>query len=114
MHCVVAIETLECVDRTILLPSRRYGEKRKGSESAKELSGVALLSATLNQCRKPNQQLLIPITVWIGMEQAFIGADFTQVCGRIRNASTIDSHLVLAPIKRRTCRAHSASTASAT
>lgn len=59
--------------------NNRYGEKRKGSESAKELSGVALLSATLNQCRKPNQQLLIPITVWIGMEQAFIGADFTQV-----------------------------------
>lgn len=57
----------------------RYGEKRKGSESAKELSGVALLSATLNQCKKPNQQLLILITVWIGMEQAFIGADFTQV-----------------------------------
>lgn len=57
----------------------RYGEKRKGSESAKELSGVALLSATMNQCKKANQQLLIPITVWIGMEQAFIGADFTQV-----------------------------------
>lgn len=59
-------------------PLTRYGEKRKGSESAKELTGVALLSATLNQCKKPNQQLLIPITVWIGMEQAFIGADFTQ------------------------------------
>lgn len=58
----------------------RYGEKRKGSESAKELSGVALLSATMNQCKKANQQLLVPITVWIGMEQAFIGADFTQVC----------------------------------
>lgn len=57
----------------------RYGEKRKGSESAKELSGIALLSATMNQCKKPNQQLLVPITVWIGMEQAFIGADFTQV-----------------------------------
>lgn len=57
----------------------RYGEKRKGSESAKELSGIALLSATMNQCKKANQQLLVPITVWIGMEQAFIGADFTQV-----------------------------------
>lgn len=57
----------------------RYGEKRKGSESAKEISGIALLSATLNQCKKANQQLLVPITVYIGMEQAFIGADFTQV-----------------------------------
>lgn len=33
----------------------------------------------MNQCKKANQQLLVPITVWIGMEQAFIGADFTQV-----------------------------------
>jgi len=62
----------------LLDPLSRYGEKRKGSESAKELSGVALLSATMNQCKKGNQQLLVPITVWIGMEQAFIGADFTQ------------------------------------
>lgn len=61
----------------------RYGEKRKGSESAKELSGVALLSATMNQCKKGNQQLLVPITVWIGMEQAFIGADFTQVMNAV-------------------------------
>lgn len=60
-------------------PFNRYGEKRKGSESAKELSGVALLSATMNQCKKANQQLLVPITIFIGMEQAFIGADFTQV-----------------------------------
>lgn len=35
----------------------------------------------MNQCKKANQQLLVPITVWIGMEQAFIGADFTQVRG---------------------------------
>lgn len=63
----------------VFLSTNRYGEKRKGSESAKELSGVALLSATMNQCKKANQQLLVPITVWIGMEQAFIGADFTQV-----------------------------------
>lgn len=51
------------------------------------MSGVALLSATLNQCKKPNQQLLILITVWIGMEQAFIGADFTQVMETMIGAS---------------------------
>ena len=73
----------------------RYGEKRKGSESAKEISGIALLSATLNQCKKPNQQLLIPITVWIGMEQAFIGADFTQVsyCGNIFKSENYNEFL---------------------
>lgn len=42
------------------------------------MSGVQLLSATFKQLKKANQQLLIPITIFIGMEQAFIGAEFTQ------------------------------------
>jgi len=58
-------------------PLSRYGEKNKRRDSV-QLSGIQLLSATLYQLRKPYQLLLIPITVWIGMEQAFIGADFTQ------------------------------------
>lgn len=57
-------------------PLSRYGEKQRKGES--ELSGIQLLSATAYHLKKPYQQLLIPITVWIGMEQAFIGADFTQ------------------------------------
>uniref|UniRef100_A0A182SBW0 UNC93-like protein n=1 Tax=Anopheles maculatus TaxID=74869 RepID=A0A182SBW0_9DIPT len=55
-----------------------YGERRRGSISATEISGMQLLSATFKQLKKANQQLLILITVFIGMEQAFIGADFTQ------------------------------------
>lgn len=58
-------------------PLSRYGEKQRKADS-QELSGIQLLSATAYQLKKPYQQLLIPITVWIGMEQAFIGADFTQ------------------------------------
>ncbi|XP_033335081.1 UNC93-like protein [Megalopta genalis] len=58
-------------------PLSRYGEKQRRADS-QELSGIQLLSATAYQLKKPYQQLLIPITVWIGMEQAFIGADFTQ------------------------------------
>ncbi|KAL6442736.1 hypothetical protein ACFW04_002668 [Cataglyphis niger] len=58
-------------------PLSRYGEKQRRSDS-QEISGIQLLSATAYQLKKPYQQLLIPITVWIGMEQAFIGADFTQ------------------------------------
>ena len=42
------------------------------------MTPIQLLSATAYQMKKPYQQLLIPITIWIGMEQAFIGADFTQ------------------------------------
>lgn len=57
----------------------RYGENRRGHESENELTPIQLISATAYQLKKPNQQMLIPITVWIGMEQAFIGADFTQV-----------------------------------
>ncbi|KAI5700765.1 hypothetical protein M8J76_012247 [Diaphorina citri] len=54
-----------------------YGEKQRKTEG-KEMGGLELLSATAYQLKKPYQQLLIPITIWIGMEQAFIGADFTQ------------------------------------
>lgn len=63
---------------TFLFLCYRYGEKQRRADS-QELSGIQLLSATAYQLKKPYQQLLIPITVWIGMEQAFIGADFTQV-----------------------------------
>lgn len=56
----------------------RYGERRRGSVSAIKISGVQLLTATFKQLKKVNQQLLILITVFIGMEQAFIGAEFTQ------------------------------------
>lgn len=59
-------------------PLKRYGEKRRGSISAIEIGGKELLAATFKQLKKPNQQLLVAITVFIGMEQAFIGADFTQ------------------------------------
>lgn len=58
-------------------PLSRYGEKQTRRDSV-QLSGIQLLSATMYQMKKPYQQLLILITVWIGMEQAFIGADFTQ------------------------------------
>ena len=79
---------LSCIVAAVIIialfmdPLSRYGERRRGSISAQELSGVELLSATFKQLKKPNQQLLIPLTIFIGMEQAFIGADFTQV--RIR------------------------------
>ncbi|VVC94339.1 UNC93-like protein [Leptidea sinapis] len=75
---------LACVVFAVLMvaflvdPLSRYGEKQRKNDPSKELSGIQLLSATAYQLKKPNQQLLIPITLWIGMEQAFIGADYTQ------------------------------------
>ncbi|CAH0402125.1 unnamed protein product [Chilo suppressalis] len=75
---------LACVVVAVLMvallvdPLSRYGEKQRKADPSKELTGIQLLSATAYQLKKPNQQLLIPITLWIGMEQAFIGADYTQ------------------------------------
>lgn len=74
---------LACIILAVILiavlvdPLSRYGEKQRRN-SGVELTGIQLLSATAYQLKKPYQQLLIPITIWIGMEQAFIGADFTQ------------------------------------
>ncbi|XP_058127484.1 UNC93-like protein isoform X2 [Anopheles ziemanni] len=75
LSCIVAAVVIIAV---FLDPLSRYGERRRGSISATEISGMQLLSATFKQLKKVNQQLLILITVFIGMEQAFIGADFTQ------------------------------------
>jgi hypothetical protein len=82
---VISIIYLTCIAAAVSIialfmdPLKRYGERRRGSISAQETGGIQLLAATFRQMKKPNQQLLIPLTVFIGMEQAFIGADFTQV-----------------------------------
>ncbi|XP_019878966.1 UNC93-like protein isoform X2 [Aethina tumida] len=76
LTCIIVAVVLIAI---MVDPLSRYGEKqRRNSTSQPELTGVQLLAATFTQLRKPYQQLLIPITIWIGMEQAFIGADFTQ------------------------------------
>ncbi|CAL4066106.1 unnamed protein product, partial [Meganyctiphanes norvegica] len=40
-------------------------------------TGLQLVVATFNLMRNPYQLLIIPLTIWSGLEQAFIGADFT-------------------------------------
>ena len=42
-------------------------------------SSLQLLVATFKQMRKKDQLLLIPLTLWSGLEQGFFGADFTAV-----------------------------------
>lgn len=76
LACIVAAVAIIAL---FMDPLSRYGERRRGSITAQEVSGLKLVSASFKQMRKPNQQLLIPLTVFIGMEQALIGADFTQV-----------------------------------
>ncbi|XP_017771315.1 PREDICTED: UNC93-like protein [Nicrophorus vespilloides] len=52
----------------------RYDKGRTGSGSG--LSGTKLLAVTMKQLANPYQLLILPITMFIGAEQAFIAADF--------------------------------------
>lgn len=63
----------------------RYEMGRKGSGS--ELSGFRLLSVTLKQMLQVKQILLLPITMFIGAEQAFMAVDFTSVRVRLNSLS---------------------------
>ncbi|XP_063383842.1 UNC93-like protein isoform X1 [Cydia fagiglandana] len=54
---------------------KRYDTGRSGSGEGK--SGLELLAVTLRLLVEPNQLLLIIINIFIGMQQAFFGADFT-------------------------------------
>ncbi len=48
-------------------------------EAEKKLGGCKLLVATLENLKYPNQLLIIPITIWSGLEQGFKDSDFTAV-----------------------------------
>lgn len=56
----------------------RYKEgTREGSGTG--LSGFKLLAITLKLLKERNQLLIIPITMFLGVDQAFLGADYTAV-----------------------------------
>lgn len=60
----------------------RYQKKRQGAAAG--LSGLKLLAVTLKQLKERYQLLLLPITAFIGAEQAFVAVDFTAsfiACG---------------------------------
>ncbi|XP_026738964.1 UNC93-like protein [Trichoplusia ni] len=54
----------------------RYTKGRKTACTGK--TGLALLAVTLRQLRHRYQLLLLPVIAYIGAEQAFMAADFTQ------------------------------------
>ena len=59
-------------------PLSRFGETDEKKDKVK-LSGKQLLVATFKHMRKKEQMLIIPITIWSGIEQGFFNADFTAV-----------------------------------
>ena len=56
----------------------RYEMKEK-SNSNKGASGIQLLIVTIKLLRNWKVLFLLPLTIWMGVEQAFRGADFTAV-----------------------------------
>lgn len=57
--------------------SDRFVNDDKSATEGK--TGLQLLIATFNHMRHPYQLLIIPLTIWSGVEQAFLGADYTAV-----------------------------------
>ncbi|XP_062129768.1 UNC93-like protein [Drosophila sulfurigaster albostrigata] len=61
---------------------KRYGVKR--GDTGDGISGLRLLTVTINLLRKRRQILMLPITMFIGLEEAFLAVDFTRsfvACG---------------------------------
>lgn len=61
----------------ILKNNYRYNKGRKTTTS--EVSGFKMLAVTIRHLANPLQILILPITMYIGAEQAFITADFNAV-----------------------------------
>lgn len=59
-------------------PLTRYGEKERTGSSS-QLEGIELLAATFRHMKNPYQLLMIPLTIWSGMEQGFFSAEYTAV-----------------------------------
>ena len=56
------------------------GEKSgNGGNNRGKLSATELLVATIRHMKEPRQLLIIPLTLWSGIEQGFFGSDFTAV-----------------------------------
>ncbi|KAL5287649.1 hypothetical protein ACFFRR_008509 [Megaselia abdita] len=61
---------------------QRYGVSRRGAGNG--VSGLKLLAVTLGLLKERYQLLLLPITMFIGAEEAFVAVDFTAsfvACG---------------------------------
>ncbi|EDW10136.1 UNC93-like protein [Drosophila mojavensis] len=61
---------------------KRYGVNR--GDTGDGISGLKLLTVTINLLRKRRQILMLPITMFIGLEEAFLAVDFTRsfvACG---------------------------------
>jgi hypothetical protein len=66
----------------------RYKEgTREGSGTG--LSGFKLLAITLKLLKERKQLLIIPITMFLGVDQAFASADYTAVSVPLRPSTLV-------------------------
>lgn len=63
--------------RELITCDYRYDRGRTGSASGK--TGLKLLAVTLKMLKEKSQLLILPITIFIGAEQAFLFADYNVV-----------------------------------
>ena len=56
----------------------RFGESEERRNKDKK-SGFELVVATFLHLKKPYQLLILPLTIWSGMEQGFFFSDYTAV-----------------------------------
>ncbi|CAF0921089.1 unnamed protein product [Adineta ricciae] len=76
--CIVYVCICVCSILTVIifLDQRRKASKEKISIMLRR--SMILLVSTVKHMRNVNQLLLIPLTIWSGLEQSYLGAQFTK------------------------------------
>ena len=75
----IAFAVLGAILIMIFVDQLAYKRNQKGSGGRLKDEIQTLLLATLNHMRRATQLLLIPITLFSGLEQGFLGAEFNKV-----------------------------------
>ena len=70
----------------------RFGESEERRNKDKK-SGFELVVATFLHLKKPYQLLILPLTIWSGMEQGFFFSDYTAVSKMQRVPKKIEFEL---------------------
>ena len=75
----IAFAVLGVILMVVFVDELPYNVNQQGSIEKTKDEVQSLLLATLNHMRRVNQLLLIPVTLFSGLEQGFIGAEFNEV-----------------------------------
>ncbi|CAF2407648.1 unnamed protein product [Rotaria sp. Silwood2] len=76
--CIVYICICVCSILTVIIFLKQRRKSSRDKISVMLRDSVKLLISTVKHLRNVNQLLLIPLTMWSGLEQSFMGAQFTR------------------------------------